>query len=160
MILVTVGMQLGFDRLIEAMDQLAPTLNHHVIAQTGRGDYVARHLEQHVEIAPWEFDDLMQHAHLIVGHAGIGTVLAAVRSAKPLVLLPWRAALKEHRNDHQLATCRQLEGRSGIYPAFKTVDLSAAIASGLTFEGGEERRDDASLPLQEAVRQFIELGRL
>lgn len=35
MIFVTVGMQLAFERLIAAMDALAPTLGMPVIAQTG-----------------------------------------------------------------------------------------------------------------------------
>lgn len=37
MILATVGMQLGFDRLIKAMDALAPGLGQPVIAQVGKG---------------------------------------------------------------------------------------------------------------------------
>ena len=43
----------------------------------------------------------------IVAHAGMGTILTALEIGKPLLVMPRRAALGEHRNDHQLATARR-----------------------------------------------------
>ena len=92
MIIVTVGMQLGFDRLIAAMDDLAPGLGVPVIAQTGKGSYAPRNMEARVKIAPSEFEELVGQCRLIVAHAGIGTVLTAARCAKPILLMPRRAS--------------------------------------------------------------------
>ncbi len=160
MILVTVGMQLGFDRLIAAMDALAPTLGQPVIAQVGKGAYRPAHMEARISIAPAEFEALVAQASLIVSHAGIGTVLTAARLEKPIVLVPRRAGLGEHRNDHQLATVRQLAGRPGIVVAEDEAALPAAIAAGLALESGAAVQSATARQLHEAVARFIISGTL
>lgn len=160
MILVTVGMQLGFDRLIEAMDAIAPQLDQPMIAQIGHGSFVPRHMEARVQIAPDEFEALVQQARLIVSHAGIGTVLTAARYSKPLVLLARRAHLGEHRNDHQQATVNNLRGRPGILIADTEDDLPARIAEGLRTGHVSHRASSEAQTLRRAVAQFIETGTL
>jgi UDP-N-acetylglucosamine transferase subunit ALG13 len=159
-ILVTVGMQLGFDRLIKAMDELAPTLGHDVIAQTGKGAYHPRNMTARSSISPAEFEQLVEQAALIVSHAGIGTILTAARFARPVVLVPRRAAMGEHRNDHQLATVRQLAGRSWILVAEQESELAGMIAQGLALTGGAEVQSATAQRLHQAVRHFIISGSL
>lgn len=160
MILVTVGMQLGFDRLIAAMDALAPGIGQPVIAQVGKGTFRPVNMAAHVSIAPAEFEALVEQANLVVSHAGIGTVLTAARFAKPVVLVPRRASLGEHRNDHQLATVRQLAGRPGIVVAENEGDLARAIAAGLALASGAAVQSASALRLHEAVARFIISGTL
>lgn len=156
MILVTVGMQLPFDRLIKAMDGLAPSLSLPVIAQTGKGSYVPQHMEARPKISPGEFEDLMREAQLIVSHAGIGTVLTAARVGKPVLLMPRRADLGEHRNDHQLATARSLAGRSGILIALDESELADRIAEGLQFNQVSHQESPSVRQLHAALSAFIE----
>ncbi|MFN3468833.1 MAG: glycosyltransferase [Novosphingobium sp.] len=162
MILVTVGMQLGFDRLIRAVDELAPDLAMPVVAQTGKGAYKARNIRTLESISPSEFDGMIKQTSLIVAHAGIGTVLTAQRFGKPLVLFPRRAAFGEHRNDHQLATVGQLEGRPGIVVAYEESDLRDAILRGLGTEmqGVAEETAARRARLTSAVDRFIRTGSL
>lgn len=159
MILVTVGMQLGFDRLIKAMDALAPTLGQTVIAQTGKGAYQPANMQARISIAPAEFERLVAEANLIVSHARIGTVLTAARFEKPILLFPRRAALGEHRNDHQLATVRNLAGRPGILVAEEEAELPARIAAGLALEDWAAAPSPTAQQLHEAVSQFIRTAR-
>ncbi|MFN4020324.1 MAG: glycosyltransferase [Erythrobacter sp.] len=156
MIIVTVGMQLGFDRLIAAMDALAPSLGMKVIAQTGKGSYQPQNMEARVKIAPAEFEALMGEARLIVSHAGIGTVLTAARRARPIVLMPRRAELGEHRNDHQLATTRKLAGRPGILIAANESELSLRISEGLALTDWSATRSPTAQALNAALAAFIE----
>jgi len=155
MILVTVGMQLGFDRLIEALDELAPTLEVPVFAQIGKGTYKARNMETATSISPVEFDKLLERTTLIVAHAGIGTVLTAQRHRKPILLFPRRAALGEHRNDHQLATVKELQGRSGIIVAMDVPDLPEAIGKGLAMDMSELPVYPQRDKLRSAIENFI-----
>jgi UDP-N-acetylglucosamine transferase subunit ALG13 len=155
-IIVTVGMQLGFDRLIRAMDALAPTLGMPVIAQTGKGSYTPKHMEARTKIAPAEFEALVGKARLIVAHAGIGTVLTAARCAKPILLMPRRADLEEHRNDHQLATVRKLAGRPGILVAMDETELPARIAEGLAVKDRAAAQSPTARQLHAALAAFIE----
>lgn len=123
MIIVTVGTQLPFDRLIQMMDELAPALNDEIFAQTGAGEYVPRNIRSSASMAPTEFEAMFRQASVIVAHAGIGTVLKAYKYRKPIVLVARKAEFGEHRNDHQLATVSKLAERRGIYIAKNKEEL-------------------------------------
>ncbi len=127
MIFVTVGTQLPFDRLIEAIDTMAPRLGRPVFAQTSDSRYEPRNIEWKPFIRPLEVDRFFGEAEVIVAHAGIGTILTAQRLGKPVIVFPRRASLGEHRNEHQLATVSQLEGRRGIYVARDAETLEALL---------------------------------
>ena len=155
MILVTVGMQLPFDRLIQAMDEIASQLNESVVGQTGASTYRPRNLKGMPLLAPDEFEELFGQARVIVAHAGIGTLLNAQRLLKPIILVPRRVKFGEHRNDHQLATCAQLAGRRGIHVAWDTSELAPLLSA------ADLERPDASdaapgrKELIEGLRQYL-----
>ncbi len=159
MILVTVGTQLGFDRLIEAMDRLAPELGTAVIAQTGKGHYVPQNMEAHEKIEPSRFEPMVKSAEVIVSHAGIGSVLTAARFSKPIVLLPRRASLHEHRNDHQMATVRKLAGRPGILIAQDESELADRIREARALGEAPQTPAPSIQQLHDALAGFIE-GRI
>ena len=156
MILVTVGMQLGFDRLIRAMDMITPELGMQVVAQTGKGDFQPRHMEAHKQLDPQAFETLASDARVLVSHAGIGTVLTAARVKRPIVLFPRRAALKEHRNDHQLATVSQLQGRAGIFVAMDEEQLPTQIEKALSMGEWSQEQSSSAQRLNDAVASFID----
>ncbi len=158
MILVTVGMQLGFDRLIEAMDRLAPSLGMEVIAQVGKGDYQPQNMGARVSIAPAEFEEMVERSKLIVAHAGIGTVLTAQRLRKPILLFPRRFDHGEHRNDHQVATARNLLGRSGLLVAMDEEELKSRIEEGLAMNMANAPVSATAEQLRQAIGSFVETG--
>jgi UDP-N-acetylglucosamine transferase subunit ALG13 len=160
MILITVGMQLGFDRLIMAMDEIAPGLGKAVVAQVGKGSYRPKNMEVQARLDPLSFQALAQEADLLVGHAGIGTIITAARASKPLVLFPRLANLQEHRNDHQLATVRNLEGRKGVFVAYQEAELSLRIEEALAEPDGFSAGSPPMRGLHEAVASFIATGTL
>jgi len=126
-IFATVGTQLVFPRLIAALDAIAGRHGLEMIAQTCDPAPGARHIECREHVAPAEFDALFARAELVVGHAGIGTILTARKLGKPLLLLPRRVSLGEHRNDHQMATARFVAGFPGIRIAWDENELEARI---------------------------------
>jgi len=130
-IIVTVGTQLPFDRLIKMMDDIAPDLGKPVMAQTGVGTYKCRNIQAAANYSPIEFDTYVKQCDVLVAHAGMGTVLKAYKYRKPIIIVPRKAALGEHRNDHQLATVSQLRSRIGIYAAETEADLRALLSRDL-----------------------------
>lgn len=154
MILITVGTQLPFDRLIRAVDAIAPTLGEPVFAQTGGGDYEPVNMEFSALISPVRFDELIRQTSLIISHAGIGSVLTAQKHRKPIILMPRRAALGEHRNDHQLATVSALKGRHGIYIADDEAELPGLLARQLE-PPSPEAENPSRERLRETLAQFI-----
>jgi UDP-N-acetylglucosamine transferase subunit ALG13 len=154
MIFATVGTQLPFPRLITLLDRIAGRHGLDMVAQTCDAEARPEHLTAHAQLDPKTFDELVARASLIVGHAGIGTILCAGRSAKPLILFPRRASFGEHRNEHQLATVASLEGREGIYIARTDEELEELLLrpSLLPLKMGNSIK---SAPLIARLRDFI-----
>ncbi|MCU1089528.1 hypothetical protein K7565_19080 [Stenotrophomonas maltophilia] len=130
MILVTVGTQFGFDRLIQWMDSWAllnPGID--VYAQIGAGAYKPVHMRWAREIPPSEFPSTVARAKLIVSHAGMGTIISARLSSKNIVIVPRLASLGEHRNEHQLATARRFSDLPGCRVAESQEQLAAHLSA-------------------------------
>lgn len=158
MIFVTVGTQLPFDRLVMAVDAWARTRKRRdVIAQTGASSYIPRSLEAKPFVASQDFRRLVQDCQLLVAHAGMGSILTALDLGKPVLVMPRRAALGEHRNDHQLATVAGLAHISQVCVA----DHADAIAPAMDRLLAQEHREGgcrpgiASSELIQTVRGFL-----
>jgi UDP-N-acetylglucosamine transferase subunit ALG13 len=141
MIFVTVGSQLPFDRLVDAVDAWAEAQGRsdEVMAQVSATDAPPKYIEWRSEMQPSEFNAAVENADLIVGHAGTGTIMAALCAGKPVVVLARREGLQETRNDHQVATIerfRHLTGFSGTTEADDIPDLIEAALGKLAEAGG------------------------
>ncbi len=154
MIFATVGTQLPFPRFLALLDDIAARHGIEIVAQTCEPGVDYPHLKTHAQMAPTVFDEAIKRCDLIVGHAGIGTVLSALKVQKPVVLFPRRAALGEHRNDHQLATVQVLRDRSGIYVADSDEALEQYMTTG-TLEAAQLTQGPARVQLVERLRGFI-----
>jgi UDP-N-acetylglucosamine transferase subunit ALG13 len=127
-IFVTVGTQLAFDRLIVAIDEWAGAApGREVFAQIGPSNLRPRNIEHSQFICPEECNARMRSATAIVAHAGMGTILTALEIGKPLVVMPRRAALGEHRNEHQLATARRFAELGKVRVAFDESELPGEL---------------------------------
>lgn len=136
MIFLTVGTQLPFDRLVSAVDAWAADRGRGspgaddggVFAQIGPGArYRPRYIQWAESIPPRECRRRMEAADLVIAHAGMGTILEALVLGKPVIVMPRRADLHEHRNDHQLATARYLAEKLGIKVAMDEASLRSKL---------------------------------
>jgi UDP-N-acetylglucosamine transferase subunit ALG13 len=100
---------MSFDRLIRAVHGWASAAGREeILVQVGPGGWRPEGFRAVELLAPLEFRQRVQQARVVVSHAGMGTVLTALELGKPLLVMPRRGDLKETRNDHQIATARQL----------------------------------------------------
>lgn len=129
MILLTIGTMLPFDRLVRAVDRWAAQhADEEVVAQIGdRGCYEPKHMRWMRFVAPDEFVTMVDRSQLLIAHAGTGSFLLAAERARPIVLFPRLAALKEHTSDHQLQTARWLRHKRGVYIVMSEEELPPAI---------------------------------
>jgi UDP-N-acetylglucosamine transferase subunit ALG13 len=159
LIFVTVGSQGPFDRLIAAVDDWARLRGRSdVFAQIGKAQYVPKHIQFTDSLHPLEFRKRIEEARLIVAHAGIGSIIAALESAKPIVVMPRRAQFHEQRNDHQVATAKHFELAGQVLVAYEGKSLAEKLDSGLTLEKSPRIKMDASPQLIAAIRSFLESG--
>lgn len=148
---------MAFDRLVTTVDAWAakhPDVE--VFAQIGLTDFVPRHMEWEKLLDPVRYAEVFAKAEVVVSHAGMGTVISAAEQGKPLLLLPRLGALRETRNDHQVATARWLAERPGIWVAMSENELASALdararLTSKTIAGSTE----AEPRLIKAIRDFI-----
>jgi len=128
MILVTVGAQMPFDRLVAAVDRWVASSGYQdVFAQIGTSQYRPRHLRHERFLEPARFRNMCQKATLMVAHAGMGSIITALEFAKPILVMPRRGDLAETRNDHQIATARRFEKLGAVHVAMDEDDLSRRL---------------------------------
>lgn len=118
MILVSVGTQLPFDRLIKAVDDWSHQHNRDdILAQIGPSDYLPRSLNYFSFMEHDRFFDLQSQCSVMVSHAGMGSIITALELGKPIIILARDHERHEHRNAHQSDTLRRFSHYPGIYPA-------------------------------------------
>lgn len=129
MILLTVGSEFPFDRLVRAVDDLARAnaFEQEVFAQIGRGSYVPHHMNWVVNLERESFDERLRQSYAVISHAGMGTIIKCMELRKPLLVVPRRKQFGEHVNDHQVATARTFESLGDILVAYETETLSQRL---------------------------------
>ena len=109
MIFVTVGSQMPFRRLVQAVDEWAqrnPTVE--VLAQIGRdGTFQPVALHAFESVPPARYAELVQASDLVVAHAGMGSVLTARNSA---------ASSSHRRLRKNLPSSRKKKRRPATWP--------------------------------------------
>lgn len=161
MIFLTVGTQEPFDRLVRAVDAWAATHDVPVFGQLGRltaDSYRPVNFPFESFVSADEFQERLEASRLMVGHAGMGSIISALSHGKPLLMMARRAALGEHRNEHQLATAARFSGRSGIHVAADADAVGPLIDRLLDADNpvaGGQLSPHASPELIGAIRDFI-----
>lgn len=110
------------------VDEIAPELGgEEIIAQSFDGEYTPANFTTERFIDPERFEEIMNRARIIIAHAGIGSIMSAMKRGKPLVVVARRADLGEHRNDHQIATAESLARTSNLCVAANASELLDAV---------------------------------
>jgi UDP-N-acetylglucosamine transferase subunit ALG13 len=125
MILLSVGTQLAFPRLVEAVDMWAErNRDVRVVGQIGpQKQGLPRHIESFDFKPIEEFESLQRECSLMISHAGVGSILKATDFGKPIIILPRRGDLGEHRSNHQVATARYFVNMPNVWVATDEFEL-------------------------------------
>lgn len=107
MIFVILGTQdKKFPRLLDAVQKQINDGNiskgENIIVQAGCTKYLSNDMEIRDYISIREFEQLIDEADLIICHAGVGTILTALKKNKKIIAAARLKKYGEHVNDHQL----------------------------------------------------------
>ena len=127
MIFVTVGRGMPFDRLVKAVDKLAPTLGEEVFIQFGSSNYKPVNAQCKDFLPFQDAEAMMKKASIIIAHVGIGTIIAVGRIGKPLILVPRWVKGEHFKFDRQAELAKALEGRPGVEVVYDMEKLAGAI---------------------------------
>lgn len=156
MIFVTVGTQLPFDRLIQAVDEIAPLLgDEEIIAQTKGGEYVAKNIKCYEYIERERYMELFKSARLVVSHAGTGSILTAMKFHKNIIIMPRLASLREHRNNHQVHTANALKEHDNIKIVNRIDELRSILTENVCSVCKRRHVDGRLKSLTKSIERFL-----
>ncbi len=156
MIFITVGTDSSFDRMVKVVDAWATENGRtDVFAQIGEGGWEPKSIPFSNFLDPREFRDRFAAATVIIGHAGMGTILSALNSGKPILVMPKKAIFGEHRNEHQTATARRLEALGKVHVAYDEGQLREKLDHLDELLAEETISPVAGGELVTGIRQFI-----
>lgn len=126
MILVTTGTNApAFDRLLEAVALLEGTED--IVVQHGPSTIRPTGATCVDYVSFDRFVELVRDARVVVTHAGVGSILVSLMNGRRPVVVPRRAHLGEHVDDHQIELARRL-GEIGLVTLVEEPDdLARAI---------------------------------
>jgi UDP-N-acetylglucosamine transferase subunit ALG13 len=156
LILVTVGSQKPFDRLIRAVDQWAGLrARSDVIAQVANSKYCTQYIRFTPFVDGSEFTRWIERATVIVAHAGTGSIISALEFGKPIVVMPRRSKFNEAHNDHQSAIARYFGAQGRILVAHDEKELARQLDHAVTLSGFARIGTQASPQLLSTIRAFL-----
>lgn len=124
LIFVTTGTQFPFDRLVVQIDKWAGEQKGiKVVAQTAKSEKNFKNITTVDFLSPKQYLDYVERARVIIGHAGMGTIITGFEKKKPLILMARKLEFGEHRNDHQQSTVDKFVDTKGIYIANNPTQL-------------------------------------
>ncbi|MCY2954893.1 MAG: archaeosortase/exosortase family protein [Planctomycetota bacterium] len=155
MIVVTVGAQMTFDRLIRAVDEWAGRRGRSdVFAQVGAGGYHPRNIQWAEFLSPGELLAKIEAADAVVAHAGMGSILMALEMGKPILVMPRHGKLMETRNDHQVATADRFLSQGRVSVAQDEQELMSRLDGLDRLKAAPRISSRASDQLTDTLREF------
>ncbi|MCG7864814.1 MAG: hypothetical protein JAY74_00430 [Candidatus Thiodiazotropha taylori] len=157
MIFVTVGTQLAFDRMVGAVDRWVNAKDTQIIAQVGPTEVRFSNIKYKSFLEQEQLDHIMKNTELVVAHAGMGSILSSLSLGKPIIIMPRKASLGEHRNEHQMATAKRFQNRPGVYVAWDEQQLVVLLNrwSISRFDNVDEISNTASTEFIANLKQLI-----
>lgn len=130
MILVLTGTSSwDFSRLIKEMDRIAGILKEEVVMQISQSDYHPINTCFFNTVSNEELDRLLSESRIVISHAGIGSIVSAIKHKKPLILVPRRKIFGEHFDDHQIDIAKEVEKKSSIKVIWDIEELESTITN-------------------------------
>jgi UDP-N-acetylglucosamine transferase subunit ALG13 len=155
-IFVVTGTQAPFDRLLSIIDRWAINQDiYSIVAQTANSEINFKNMNCFDYLEPDVFNEYFNNADVIIGHAGIGTIITALENEKKLVVFPRLVKYNEHRNNHQLHTAKGFEKLGLINVAYTEKDLLGYLDDLDSILKKEKIDDKAEQKLLLGISDFI-----
>ncbi|AQT69460.1 hypothetical protein STSP2_02650 [Anaerohalosphaera lusitana] len=155
MIFLTVGAQFGFDRLVKAVDMCVEkgVIKDDLFAQVGNGRYIPRNFPFKPLLNSKQYGEQFANASAVIGHAGMGTIITALKMNKPLLAMPRLKEFGEVVNDHQIAICRRFAAEGLLLPAYSETELPERVVNLAEFV--PLKREPQPEKVFDRIREFL-----
>ncbi len=155
-IFVVTGTQAPFDRLLSIIDKWAVNQDtYSIVAQMANSEMNFTNMTCYDYLEPDIFNEYFNNAAVIIGHAGMGTIITALENEKKLVVFPRLVKYNEHRNDHQLHTAKGFEKLGLINVAYTENELHKYLDNLQSIPKKERIDKKAEQKLLSKISDFI-----
>lgn len=114
MIFVTLGTHPApMDRLVLTLNALA-TPDEEIVIQSAAVGCKAEHVSLVPVLAADQFQDHLRRSDILICHGGPGTIISALKTGHPLLVVPRRHCYGEHVDDHQVEFVRFMHRKYGV----------------------------------------------
>lgn len=130
-----------FDRFMDAILASKFIYEHDVYVQLGytSGNYPQVHAKQYY--SQEELDKQIKQADLIITHAGVGSIVSALKEHKTTIVVARLGKYKEQNNDHQVQIMERFSNMGYIIPLTDFSKLDEAIEQSKNFKPKEYHPD-------------------
>ncbi|MBN1788215.1 MAG: hypothetical protein JW806_07450 [Sedimentisphaerales bacterium] len=156
MIFLTVGTYpLAFERLIRVVDEMVRdgVIKEKVFAQIGQCTYKPKNMDYVDMLNKEVFDDYFNKASAVISHAGIGAIEMALKTRKPLLIMPRLRKYNEVVNDHQEATAIKFEQMGHVLAAYNEKELREKFKELELFV--PQPREDRTKAVADRIARFL-----
>lgn len=127
---ISVGTRFAMDRLLNSVEEILGDESHLTAsAQVGPSEFTSTL----IKVTQWadsrRFEQAVSECDIFVSHAGMGNILMAAKLNKHIIIMPRRADLGEHINDHQISTAQAMKDKPFVCVVNNTKELALAIHS-------------------------------
>lgn len=135
MILVTLGTQkFQMNRLIEAVDRIAPNYEDEFCIQIGYSTYEPVNCRYSRFYPTDQMKEMINNCNLLIAHAGVGTVMTGISAKRPIIVVPRLAKLAEHVDDHQCEIADAFANKGCVIKCTDTDKLAECIQKAKTYD--------------------------
>jgi len=136
MIFITVGTHTQpFNRLLVEVDNLISKgfIKKRVVAQIGYSTYKPKNYEFFNFTSYKKILSLNKKADIVISHAGVGSIIIALKYKKPLIIVPRLKKYNEHTDNHQLQIAKAFENENKAIVVYDIEKLGNAIKNAKKF---------------------------
>ncbi len=157
MIFISLGTQkFQFNRLLKYIDEKIKSqeISEEVFAQIGYSTYIPQNYEYKDFLDKKEFESIIEKSDLLITHAGVGTIIAAMKHEKPIIVVPRLSKFEEHVDNHQLQIAEAFSSKNIIISnGEKIEDLLDNINKAKKFKF--EKYISSNKKIQSIIEDFI-----
>ncbi len=137
MIYVTLGTQkFQMNRLVKAVDKLSSSGKVHedFFVQTGVSSYKPKNCKYTDFVDNDKYVQNIKNCSVLITHAGVGTIIAGIKSRKPVIVVPRLAQYGEHVDDHQTQIAKAFSDKGCVLNCENLDELEDYIEKAKTYE--------------------------
>lgn len=127
-----------FPRLLNAIqsaiDEGKISKDEEIIVQAGSTKFKSDDMKIVDYMGVEEFEDYIDKARLVICHAGVGTILTALKKGKTIIAAARLRMYYEHVNDHQLQILENFSEKGYIIALDDFDDIGKALKKAETFK--------------------------